>query len=235
MNKGTILIIEDDLEISRLIQLYLEADNYEVFIIDDGQQAIEAIRSIKPNLVLLDLMLPGLSGADICIQAKQFYEGMILVLTASEEEMNEVSLLRFGADDYMTKPVRGHVLLARIDALLRRKSGRLIAHRTLNVTQKETSSTNLTIDAVNKQVFYRGEALGLTTSQFEIFQILIDNRGKIVTRESCCQLFRGIELGFNDRSVDMRISGLRKKLAQVECSGTVIRTIRNKGYMLVEP
>lgn len=235
MNKGTILIIEDDLEISRLIQLYLEADNYEVFIIDDGQQAIEAIRSIKPNLVLLDLMLPGLSGADICIQAKQFYEGMILVLTASEEEMNEVSLLRFGADDYMTKPVRGHVLLARIDALLRRKSGRLIAHRTLDMTQKEASSTNLTFDAVNKQVFYRGEALGLTTSQFEIFQILIDNRGKIVTRESCCQLFRGIELGFNDRSVDMRISGLRKKLAQVECSGTVIRTIRNKGYMLVEP
>jgi len=234
VKKGTILIIEDDLEISRLIQLYLEADNFEVFLVDDGQQAIEAIRTINPNLVLLDLMLPGLSGADICIQAKQFYEGLILVLTASEEEMNEVSLLRFGADDYMTKPVRGHVLLARIDALLRRKSGRLLAHTSFDATGKETSSADLVIDAVSKRICYRGEDLGLTTSQFEIFQILIENRGKIVTRESCCQLFRGFELGFNDRSVDMRISGLRKKLARAECSGAVIRTIRNKGYMLVE-
>ncbi len=229
MKKGTILIIEDDLEISRLIQLYLEADSFEVFLVSDGEQAIEAIRTINPDLVLLDLMLPGLSGADICIQAKQFYEGLILVLTASEEEMNEVSLLRFGADDYLTKPVRGHVLLARIDALLRRKSGRLLAHRSLlthtsfDANVKETSSSDLVIDAVSKRIFYRGEDLGLTTSQFEIFQILIENRGKVVTRESCCQLFRGIELGFNDRSVDMRISGLRKKLARAECSGTVIK------------
>ena len=234
LSKGKILIVEDDLEIRRLVQMYLEADDYQVNAIDDGAEAIQAIHDLQPDLVLLDLMLPGMSGAEICVKAKQFYHGMILVLTASEEEMSEVSLLRFGADDYMTKPVRGHVLLARIEALLRRKEGRPIRSSEFTLSLTHQPPSTFQIDAIRKEVSCQGQDLQLTAAQFEIFQILMANKGEIVSREQCCQLFRGMEYGFNDRSVDMRISGLRKKLASANCSGTMIRTIRNKGYMLVD-
>lgn len=234
LSKGKILIVEDDLEIRRLVQMYLEADDYEVHAIDDGADAIQMIQDVHPDLVLLDLMLPGMNGADICVKAKQFYQGMILVLTASEEEMSEVSLLRFGADDYMTKPVRGHVLLARIEALLRRKEGRLLRSAKPEFSLPNKFPYAFQIDEIKKIVACQGQDLQLTAAQFEILQILIDNKGNIVSREQCCQLLRGMEHGFNDRSVDMRISGLRKKLASAKCSGTMIRTIRNKGYMLVD-
>ncbi|QFT12108.1 Transcriptional regulatory protein YycF (plasmid) [Vibrio sp. THAF190c] len=234
LSKGKILIVEDDLEICRLVQMYLEADDYQVSTINDGAEALQAIQDIDPDLILLDLMLPGLSGADICVKAKQFFKGMIMVLTASEEEMSEVSLLRFGADDYMTKPVRGHVLLARIEALLRRKEGRVLRALKPEYVSHNTPSNTFHIDEINKTVNCQGHNLQLTAAQFEIFQILMENKGKIVSREQCCQLFRGVEYGFNDRSIDMRISGLRKKLAHAQCAGTMIRTIRNKGYMLVD-
>ncbi len=120
MSKTKVLIVEDDQEIARLTTLYLEAEGYSVSVVHEGNLALEAIRSIEPDLVLLDLMLPGMSGAQICRQAREFYNGMILVLTASADEMSEVSLFKFGADDYVAKPIRGHALLARIEALLRR-------------------------------------------------------------------------------------------------------------------
>ena len=122
MSKTKVLIVEDDQEIARLTTLYLEAEGYNVSVVHDGNLALEAIRNTEPDLVLLDLMLPGLSGAQICRQAREFYNGIILVLTASADEMSEVSLFKFGADDYVTKPIRGHALLARIEALLRRAS-----------------------------------------------------------------------------------------------------------------
>lgn len=103
MSKTKVLIVEDDQEIARLTTLYLEAEGYDVSVVHEGNLALEAIRSIEPDLVLLDLMLPGMSGAQICRQAREFYNGIILVLTASADEMSEVSLFKFGADDYVAK------------------------------------------------------------------------------------------------------------------------------------
>ncbi len=227
LSKGKILIIEDDSEICRLTQMYLEAEQYHSCIVEDGLAAIDAIKEYQPDLILLDLMLPGMSGADICREARLFYNGMILILTASDDEMSEVSLFKFGADDYVTKPIRGHVLLARIEALLRRS--RLSAEP----VQTETQNTDITIDTQTQTAWYKQADLQLTNAEFEILHVLIDNVGQVVTREECCKVFRGIDYGFNDRSIDMRVSGLRKKLISHNSPNNLIRTIRNKGYVLV--
>ena len=199
MSKTKVLIVEDDQEIARLTTLYLEAEGYNVSVVHDGNLALEAIRNTEPDLVLLDLMLPGLSGAQICRQAREFYNGIILVLTASADEMSEVSLFKFGADDYVTKPIRGHALLARIEALLRRASP---AVETMDIgTEKQC---DIVINNTAQSATLYGQNLKLTSAEFEILNLLVNNICQVVTRDQCCQLFRGIDYAFNDRSIDMR-------------------------------
>ncbi|WP_454441107.1 response regulator transcription factor [Vibrio bathopelagicus] len=228
MSKTKVLIVEDDQEIARLTTLYLEAEGYNVSVVHDGNLALEAIRNTEPDLVLLDLMLPGLSGAQICRQAREFYNGIILVLTASADEMSEVSLFKFGADDYVTKPIRGHALLARIEALLRRAS--LAVGITDSGTEKQC---DIVINNTAQSATLYGQNLKLTSAEFEILNLLVNNICQVVTRDQCCQLFRGIDYAFNDRSIDMRVSGLRRKLRMHAKDKQLIRTVRNKGYMLV--
>lgn len=228
MSKTKVLIVEDDQEIARLTTLYLEAEGYDVDVVHEGNLALEAIRSIEPDLVLLDLMLPGMSGAQICRQAREFYHGMILVLTASADEMSEVSLFKFGADDYVAKPIRGHALLARIEALLRRATPSTIT--SVNSTEKQS---DIVINSAAQSATLYGQNLKLTSAEFEILNLLVKNISQVVTRDQCCQLFRGIDYAFNDRSIDMRVSGLRRKLRIHAKDKQLIRTVRNKGYMLV--
>ncbi|WP_439146222.1 response regulator transcription factor [Vibrio sp.] len=228
MSKTKVLIVEDDQEIARLTTLYLEAEGYNVSVVHDGNLALEAIRNTEPDLVLLDLMLPGLSGSQICRQAREFYNGIILVLTASADEMSEVSLFKFGADDYVTKPIRGHALLARIEALLRRASP--VVGITDTGTEKQC---DIVINNTAQSATLYGQNLKLTSAEFEILNLLVNNICQVVTRDQCCQLFRGIDYAFNDRSIDMRVSGLRRKLRMHAKDKQLIRTVRNKGYMLV--
>jgi len=228
MSKTKVLIVEDDQEIARLTTLYLEAEGYEVSVVHEGNLALEAIRSIEPDLVLLDLMLPGMSGAQICREAREFYNGLILVLTASADEMSEVSLFKFGADDYVAKPIRGHALLARIEALLRRATPVTTTAKTVSEKQCE-----IAINSAAQSATLYGQNLNLTSAEFEILNLLVKNVCQVVTRDQCCQLFRGIDYAFNDRSIDMRVSGLRRKLRVHAKDKQLIRTVRNKGYMLV--
>ncbi|MBW3695852.1 response regulator transcription factor [Vibrio sp. T187] len=229
MNKAKILIVEDDPEIARLTTLYLEAEGYTSHVVNDGCHALDAIRTFNPDLILLDLMLPGLCGTQICRQAREFYTGMILVLTATDDELSEVSLFKFGADDYVTKPIRGHVLLARIEALLRRS----VAIQSASSQTKTSNIKGIAVDPVTQVATLDGKPLNLTSAEFEILNLLAENVSDVVTREQCCQLFRGIDYSFNDRSIDMRVSGLRRKLREHAKDKQFIRTIRNKGYMLV--
>ncbi len=225
MSKTHILIIEDDDEIARLTAMYLQSENYSCTIIEHGSKAVDAIKIHKPDLVLLDLMLPGVAGHEICQQSRQFYFGPILILTACDDDITEVSLLKFGADDYLNKPIKPHILLARIEALLRRCQ--------LNATSPEIHNKRLIIDFEKQQVFYVNELVDLTNAEFDTLSILAKNIGEIVSREACCKYLRGIEHDFSDRSIDMRISGLRKKLNDEKPPYQLIKTIRNKGYMLV--
>ncbi|MDX2320504.1 MAG: response regulator transcription factor [Moritella sp.] len=227
MPSTRILIVEDDHEIARLTAMYLNSEGYDTKIINDGALALDAINQYQPALLILDLMLPGLSGIEICTQARTFFKEPILVLTACNDELSEVNLLQLGADDYLTKPVRPHVMAARINALLRRSK----APKKPNYDAIELK--RLKIDPRRQRVEFRGEVLELTDSEYDLLLLLTKNVGKIISREECCQQLRGIDHDFSDRSIDMRISGLRKKL-NVDCSSKqLIKTVRNKGYMLL--
>ncbi|QQX79392.1 response regulator transcription factor [Shewanella sp. KX20019] len=226
MSKANILIVEDDKEISRLTAMYLEAEGYSSHIINDGLQAVTAVRLEQPELVILDLMLPGLDGVSVCKQLRKFYQEPILVLTACSDDISEVSLLKLGADDYLTKPVRPHVMLARIEALLRRS-------HPVTPSQNQLQVGLFNIDTNKQVVSYDNLTLVLTTAEYDMLLLLASHAGTIVSREDCCRALRGIDYDFNDRSVDMRISGLRKKLNDDTPPYKTILTIRNKGYMLI--
>lgn len=220
MKKAHVLLVEDDAEISRLTTMYLEAEGYNVTTIDDGALAIDSIASVEPDLVILDLMLPGMNGIEVCKKARQFYTNPILVLTACDDDISEVSLLRQGADDYLVKPLKPHVLVARIEALTRR-------------SMRQEATVDRIIEIRNQQVFFRGLRLELTNAELEMLKILVDNEGDVVSREECCQALRGIDYDFSNRSIDMRISGLRKKLGDDQMPYQIITTVRNKGYKLI--
>jgi DNA-binding response OmpR family regulator len=226
MTKTKILIIEDDAEISRLTAMYLEAEGFDTRIIDDGLAALTAIKDYAPDLVILDLMLPGLSGIEICKQSRAFYSGPILILTACDDDVSEVSLLKLGADDFLTKPLKPHVLVARIEALMRRVT-------LTEVKQEKCKHSRINIDLDRQTVTFDGEVLSLTGAEFEMLVLLNNSLGTPVSREDCCQALRGLEHDFNDRSIDMRISGLRKKIHDDQMPYKVITTVRNKGYMLL--
>lgn len=223
MVKAELLLVEDDIEISRLTRLYLEAEDYHVTVIEDGAEADAAIREHNPDLVILDLMLPNVSGHEICQQARFHYTQPILVLTACDDDINEVSLLKLGADDYLSKPVRPHILVARIEALLRR------------FQRSETpslSSKQLQLNANSRSASLGDTLLELTEAEFEMLSLLYQHKGSPVSRDQCCQALRGIDYDFGDRSIDMRISGLRKKLGDNQRPYETIVTVRNKGYQL---
>ena len=225
MNKSKILIIEDDAEISRLTSLYLQAEGFDTNIISDGVEAIDGIKHYRPDLIILDLMLPNLSGIEICKHARTFYQGPILVLTACDDDVSEVSLLKLGADDFLTKPLKPLVLVARIQALLRRANN--------TKTSKKPKHSRLVIDNNKQTAFFDGKQLALTGAELELLILLEENIGTPVSREGCCKAFRGIDYDFNDRSIDMRICGLRKKLNDDQMPYKILATIRNKGYMLL--
>lgn len=226
MDKTKILIVEDDAEISRLTAMYLEVEGFDTKVINDGSAAISAIQSYAPDLIILDLMLPGLSGIEICKQARNFYFGAIMVLTACNDDVSEISLLKLGADDFLTKPLKPHVLVARIGALMRR-----VQSQQVKPVKKKHSRLNINLD--NQQVTFDGIELNLTSAEYEMLVILEKNIGKPVSRDDCCHALRGIEYDFSNRSIDMRISGLRKKIKDDQIPYKIITTVRNKGYMLL--
>lgn len=221
-----ILIIEDDNEIARLTEIYLQSTGYETTVVADGHFAIDTIKKLSPDLILLDLMLPGVDGFDICKQAREFYVGPIIVLTAREDDISEVSLLKIGADDYLRKPAKPHIMSARIEALLRRSKeskGKI----------GQELSNNLIINRDTLSVTLNNDILDLTNSEFDLLALLADKAGQTVLRADCIQSLRGINYDVTDRSIDMRISGLRKKLNDEKQPYKLIKTIRNKGYLLV--
>ncbi|NRA70321.1 MAG: response regulator transcription factor [Gammaproteobacteria bacterium] len=226
MNKTKILIIEDDAEISRLTAMYLHVEGFDSHIIAKGNEAIDGIKYYQPDLVILDLMLPGMSGMEICQLAREFYQGPILVLTACDDDVSEVTLLKLGADDFLTKPLKPHVLVARIEAILRRT-------KHSKYSEDKHHHSKISINKNSNTVTFEHSVLNLTGAEYDLLVLLEKNIGQPVSRNACCQGLRGIDYDFNDRSIDMRISGLRKKLNDDQMPYQIITTVRNKGYMLI--
>ncbi len=224
VTQAHILLVEDDASLAEWILDYLSAHGYRLSHINRGDHALAAIEKLQPDLVILDVMLPHKNGFDICKESRLFYHHPILMLTACAEEADEILGLELGANDYVSKPVKPRVLLARVKALLRRETIEPPTATTLIFGQ-------LKILQNTKAVFLHNEPISITSNEFEVLWLLALQAGKVISREELVTQLRGIEYDGLDRSIDIRISRLRKKLHDNAAQPFRIKTIWAKGYL----
>ena len=226
-----ILIVEDDERLAELTREYLQSNGLKVAIESDGAKAAARILRDQPDLVVLDLMLPGEDGLSICRKVRPSYHGPILMLTARSDDMDQVLGLEMGADDYVCKPVRPRVLLARIRALLRRSEG--VSEAAPVDNQRRLEYGVLVIDSAMREAWLREQSIELTSAEFDLLWLLASNAGRILSREEIFTALRGIEYDGLDRSIDVRISRIRPKIGDDPMHPRLIKTVRSKGYLFV--
>jgi len=220
-----ILLVEDDLRLSTLIQKFLQQNNFKVSVLNSGEKAADFILSKQPDLVILDIMLPKMDGFSICRKIRHQYTRPIIFLTAKDSDFDHVLGLEMGADDYIIKPVEPHVLLARINMVLRRISSN--KQQEIN----EIIIGNLRINKASRQVFLANEQIELTSHEYELLWLLATNADEPQSRDYIHQQMIGREYDGLDRSVDVRISRLRKKLGDNTKLPYKIITVWGKGYL----
>lgn len=222
-----IMIVEDDQRLAELTSEYLRGNGMDVSVVEDGDQAIRRIPAEQPDLVVLDVMLPGADGLTVCRQVRSSYRNPILMLTARTDDMDQVLGLEMGADDYVPKPVKPRVLLARIRALLRR----------VESDQETTSSRlefgDLVIDNAAREVTLNGKSVDLTSAEYDLLWLLASNAGTVLSRETIFEKLRGIQYDGQDRSIDVRVSRIRPKVGDDPDNPRRIKTVRSKGYLFV--
>jgi len=236
-NKHHILVVEDDTELAEWICEYLAAKDFQVSWIDRGDEAVNLIQRDNPDLVILDGMLPGLDGLDVCRAVRPTFENPIIMLTARDEELDEVLGLEMGADDYLTKPVRARVLLARIRLLLRKKdklSTSQVLPEEKSVNIEKLQFDNLLIDKQSRTVSLNNETIKISSNEFDVLWFLANKAGEVVSREKLVSELRGFDYDGFDRSIDLRISRLRKKLGDNSSEPYRIKTIWGKGYLFAK-
>lgn len=229
-----VLLVEDDVKLAALVREFLEASGFDVGVEPRGDRAPDRILTEQPDLVILDLMLPGLDGLAICRQVRPRFDGAILMLTARGEETDEIVGLELGADDYLAKPVRPRRLLARVNTLLRRVD-RLSSS---SAGEDEVGARRLTVgrlvvDAGNRQAAMDGEHVTLTTAEFDLLWLLASHAGEVLSRDHIYRELRGMEYDGLDRSMDLRVARLRKKLGDDGKQPQLIKSVRGAGYLLV--
>ena len=220
-----ILIIEDEPNIRELVLYNLSQNGYESLEAEDGLQGIAMARSENPDLILLDIMLPGKNGYDICKELRA--EGSkipIIMLTAKNDEIDKVLGLEFGADDYISKPFGIRELMARVKAVLRRYEN--------NTEQEGIRIGDLVIDTDSHEVRLGGKQLELTLKEFDLLKVLAENRGRVMTRDQLLDKVWGFEYIGETRTVDVHVRYLRKKLGDEDNEGKYIQTIRGMGYKM---
>jgi two-component system alkaline phosphatase synthesis response regulator PhoP len=223
-----ILVVEDEEDILELVSYNLTKAGYRVTSVTSGEDAIKSARSKQPDLVLLDLMLPGVDGLEVCNTLKRDHRTAnipVVMLTARGEEADIVSGLELGADDYITKPFSPRVLLARIKAVLRRKMKAPVEE------QAVIKLKDLVMHPGRHEVTARGKRVDLTSTEFRILHLLVRRPGWVFTRQQIIDAARGEDYAVTDRSVDVHISGLRKKLGPF---GAQIETVHGVGYRFKE-
>ncbi len=226
-----ILIIEDDQKLATLTARYLTGEGFDVSHQDSGDQAVARILKTQPDLVILDLMLPGKSGMDICRDVRPLFDGGILMFTARDDDMDQLLGLELGADDYVIKPVQPRLLLARINALLRRTALRNDSNtRSDKLSDAPLHIGEFEINPLTRSARLGDEELPLTTAEFDLLLILARHAGQFLSRDDILKAVRGIGYDGTDRSIDLRISRLRKKLHDPADNPHWIKTVRGKGY-----
>jgi two-component system response regulator RstA len=234
-----ILLVEDDVALAEWIADYLTAREFKVTTCHRGDEAVSLIQSLNPDIVLLDGMLPGMDGLDICKTVRTSFSKPIIMITARDEEIDEVLGLEMGADDYITKPVRARVLLARIRGFLRREDviqDKMAASSSeQDIVSIESNSilqlSGLSINEQARSVILDGEQIKISSNEFDVLWFLAQRAGQVVSRESLVTHLRGFDYDGFDRSIDLRISRLRKKLKDDPAEPYRIKTIWGKGYL----
>ena len=219
----TILVVDDEPKIVRLARDYLEKSGFKVLTSGDGQQALAITRQERPDLIVLDLMLPGMDGLDVCRTIRRESDVPIIMLTARAEETDQLIGLELGADDYITKPFSPRALVARVRALLRRTQGNLLQQETLRIGDME-------LDLRRKQLILKGEIIHLTRSEFLLLETLAKHPGQPLSREQLLEKLHGVVFDGVDRSVDSHIKNLRRKIEPDPADPIYIQTVYGFGY-----
>jgi len=230
MNGACVLIVEDDAEISRLVQDLLSREGFEVRAAENADDMTEAMTATAPDLIILDLMLPGEDGLSICRRLRANSVVPILMLTAKNDDIDRVVGLEMGADDYLAKPFNPRELLARVRAILRRTQGD---------TPVRSENRRLGFDRFVMDVDARmlstqsGEQLSLTSAEFDLLACFVQRPRRVLSRDQLLDWTRGREADPFDRTIDMSVSRLRKKLNAYAPGSDFITTVRNNGYLFV--
>ncbi|MEZ4645511.1 MAG: response regulator transcription factor [Chloroflexota bacterium] len=226
MSYGTVLVIEDELIIQNVVRTYLENANFTVRCVDNGLDGLEAARQLQPDLIILDLNLPGMDGMELAARLRAESDVYILILTARTEEVDRVAGLRIGADDYLTKPFSPRELVARVEAILRR-------HRRSSSTQRRYDFAHITVYPDSHEVQANGEPLDLTVTEFQVLLELVRHAQRVLTREQLIDRVWGVDFYGNDRVVDVYVGQVRRKLEQAT-GLPLIQTVRGVGYKFVD-
>lgn len=224
MAQETILVVDDEANIRELARMYLEQDGYRVLIAVNGQMALDTIRQQNPDLVVLDLMLPGIDGWEVCRRIRASSRLPILMLTARDDDIDKIVGLEMGADDYLTKPFNPRELVARVRAILRRAAAPL-------APQNEPRRLgNLTLNPTSRDTLIGEQRIDLRSKEFDLLLTLMDHENIVLSREQLLDLVWGYEFYGQTRTVDVHIAHLRDKLVG---SNVKIETVWGKGYKLL--
>lgn len=226
-----VLLVEDDVDLAQAIADYLGKQGIEVAVEGRGDRAVQRVLDEQPDLVLLDVMLPGKDGFDVCRELRGGGNRVpVIILTAKDEDFDQVLGLELGADDYLAKPVQPRVLLARIKAISRRMHGRPAATGDGEILQ----FGRLKIHGVNRDVLLDDRRVELSPAEFDLLWLLASNAGKVMLRDEILRSLRGLHYNGADRSVDARLYRLRRRFADEKDAAWRIKTVRPHGYMFCQ-
>lgn len=233
-----ILVVDDEKPISDIVKFNLEKEGYDVYTAYDGEEALEKVDEIIPDLILLDLMLPKIDGLEVCREVRKKYNMPIIMVTAKDSEIDKILGLELGADDYVTKPFSNRELVARVKANLRRHSASVSAES--EKEQKETDQSELVIGNITiypnaYNVAKNGEMIELTYREFELLHYLAKHLGQVMTREHLLQTVWGYDYFGDVRTVDVTVRRLREKIEDNPSHPNWLMTRRGVGYYLKNP
>ena len=220
-----ILVVDDEVNIIDLVRLYLERDGFRVEAASDGAQALEKIRALNPDLVILDIMLPEIDGFEVCRRVRNDSDVPIIMLTARDEDIDKIVGLELGADDYLTKPFNPRELAARVKAILRR------AERSPQIEPRPVVIGDVTIDPARREVTVAGDAVDLRAKEFDLLLTFAEHKGLVLSRDQLLKLVWGFDFYGQTRTVDVHVAHLRKRLAKATVR---IETVTGVGYKLVD-
>jgi DNA-binding response OmpR family regulator len=220
-----LLMIDDDEKLGELVKEYLESNGFQLRLAYDGSAGLEAWKSLPPDLIILDVMLPGLDGFEVCRTIRATSAVPIIMLTAKGDETDRIVGLELGADDYLPKPFNPRELLARIKAILRR----------VGAPATEEKPTQLRVGPValdkgTRLVLVRGDPVELTTAEFDLLQVLMSSAGRVLSREQLMERLHGNAWSYFDRSIDVHVSRLRQKIEGNPKRPELLKTVRGVGY-----